>query len=254
MLEVMEFKSSPGFMYLGITPEALAEIPTQLRISYHGWRNMPVSYVKTMESLLLDFLPEMTPFGYKHESWLSTKRKPLAELITILNERLGARIETQGCSQFVLHVNGQPFILEFIDVPEKIKLGSSWSIPSIPLLGEKFSFPKRHTEYFPYREKFTIPVNRSGHDGVANGGSYGWYRHIYTDGSVETTYAKDCSTYSSGRLSRHNDRYDAVVTVSNGSWLVVEGVYSGQIYSHDNDYEVYGEPPSDFLALFKCTI
>ena len=90
-------------------------------------------------------------------------------------------------------------------------------------------------------------VNRGGHDGIANGGDFGWHFSLFTDGNVSESKVDNGSWAQYGhRLNKHETKITVTWTVTGGSWAVVRERYKGQIYDHPDCVIVYGRAPDDW--------
>lgn len=90
---------------------------------------------------------------------------------------------------------------------------------------------------------FVFETSRSGHNGIANGGRYGWHITLYGEGcEVRILRNHYWSGPNGGREGKKVE-----VFVREGGWLVESGWYDGLIYSH-NPYKKFlcGEIPKEF--------
>lgn len=95
--------------------------------------------------------------------------------------------------------------------------------------------------------EIVLHVFRQGHDGIAHGGSYGWYYYIYSDGEIETVIEKDESVFQSGhRINYHWEDQSVRVVPRNATWMVIWSRYQGQIYSFPDNFQFFGQVPEDW--------
>jgi len=178
--------------------------------------------------------------------FVSEKALPAKQLAALLKERLPVR---ECCSRLI--IDGEGSQLGFPELEEYSPYGL------YPGNLEKIFLwiPPQKDGSRQFQESMSFGVSRQGHDGIANGGSYGWYRRIWSDGKISVARVHDRSSAQHGnRINYHHDDYEAVVTIANGSWAVVKYYYVGQIYSHPDDWECFGEPPKNFQRYASVVV
>lgn len=243
--------------YPVLTPEDYNNYETRLYLgqgSCHWHYTFPASRWAKTEAPLLEKIPKLEgfvdspPYGR-----VSIGKAPAGEILDAIEAQA---LEKKIClvdDDYHIEIkdeDGVHSVVEFTDIEKAFgfREGIPSEIPKVLL----HKIPKG--EIRPYQSYFRIPTYRGGHDGIANGGSYGWYRTIWSDGkiTIRKDHATDKSWSQHGhRLNYHNEEYESDVEISGGSWAVILHRYHGLIYDHPDAWEYYGPAPDNFRKYPK---
>lgn len=245
-----------GYDYIHIQPEEYNRLRSKVHLGLgpFEWKEKhPASRWAKTEEALLRVLPELEGFE-DHESGFGRISKGQVEAGKILDAIENIRHRVVFDAIDIIDDDGVRSTVKLPDIKEAhpyLRYGLPFDLPKVRL--EKIPAD----EIRPYQSAFRISVYRSGHDGIANGGSYGWYRTIWSDGEIisKRDPSSDKSSRQYGhRLNYHADDYEVDVRIEGGTWAVVLHRYHGQIYDHPDEWEYFGPVPENFRRYNKVTI
>jgi hypothetical protein len=242
----MNLRSEKGYEYTSLSPEEYSMAPTRIALGIGTYSMVcgliPDERWADIEAQLLSLLPKLEGFQREGDYRVSVGRLPAGEILATLE-----KIPHRGGSDDLDLIDrlGNLSEVRFWDLRAQAPYtGLPWQLPRIRLDDDimERTFVER-----PYQDRFTFDVDRSGHDGVANGGSWGRYWKIFTDGAIKKSIRSDRSTRQYGhRLNYHHDDYSVLVEVVGGTWVVIDSWRPSQMYDYPSYIEYYGPAPANW--------
>lgn len=254
----MKFKSSYGVSYTRLTPEQLGNAYSRVGLTYTmaecHWGPAPKERWLDAVRFMDEYFKELGGFDIEIERHQCLSHNKV-------------KIKT-----FVRKIENLPqYNMGYIYLPNEYSTGFGIKFPDLPIDDNHlwdFYWDNYHLPYVRLgfddenvEHKSEVPsilefnVDRGGHDGMANGGDYGWVYIVYTNGEVYEKILENHSWAQTGhRLNYHATLFKTSLTFKNHNWIVVKQCYRGLIYHYKSLYVVYGDAPNDFRKYHRITI
>jgi len=188
----------------------------------------------------LSFLKETISDGWTHKKlWVSQEKIKILHFLQKLSS-----LPEYSFGYIYSKERGIECNIQFPDVPPHFnkKDFSDWGEASSDFGQFKFGVPK-YKKLKELPDHYDFHEDLKGHDGVANGGSYGWKITIYTNGKVNDCVYSDESTSQTGhRLNHHHINKKHHLQFSNHTWIMLKHWYNGLVYHYNTWYEGINVP------------